>query len=66
MVLFVFSTIFRFAFLNRFVISVVSLPMYVKETHLCVALSVCLSDVVVGCLWVDVLCMWMGKPLCLA
>jgi len=63
MVLFVFSAIFRFVFLNRFVINVVSLPMYVKEIHLCVALSVCLSDVLVGCLWVSVLCVWVEKPL---
>jgi len=51
MVLFVLSVIPRFVFLNMFVINVVSLPMYVKETHFCVALSVCLSDVVLGCLW---------------
>ena len=25
--------------------------------------SVCLSDVVVGCLWSGVLCVWVGKPL---
>ena len=54
MVLFVSSAILSFAFLNRFLINVVSLPVYVKDTHLCVALSVCLSDVVVGCLWVGV------------
>ena len=34
-----------------------------KETHLCVVLFVCLLDVVVGCLWVGVLCVWVGKPL---
>ena len=27
------------------------------------ALSVCLSDVVVECLWVGVLCVWVGKTL---
>jgi len=63
MVLFVRSAILSFVFLNRFVINVVSLPVYVKETHLCVVLSVCLSDVVVGCLWVGVLCVWIEKPL---
>ena len=63
MVLFVFSAILRLVFLNRFVINVVSLPAYVKETHFCVAQSVCLSDVVVGCLWVGVLCVWVGKLL---
>ena len=31
------------------------MPMSVKETHLYVALSVCLSDVVVKSLWVGVL-----------
>jgi len=60
-VLFVFSAIVSFAFMNRFIINVVSLPVYVKDTHLCVALSVCLSDVVVGCLWVGLSCVWMGK-----
>ena len=63
MVLFVSSAILSSVFLNRFVTNVVSLPMCVQETHLCVALSVCLSDVVVGCLWVGVLCVWIGKPL---
>jgi len=54
MVLFVCNVIRRFVFLNRFVINVVSLPVYVKEIHLCVALCVCLSDGVVGCLWVGI------------
>ena len=58
MVLFVFSAILSFVFLNMFIINVVSLPVYVKVTHLCVALSVCLSDVVVGLLWVGVLCVY--------
>ena len=58
---FFFSTILRFVFLNGFVINVVSLPMGVKETGLCVVLSVCVSDVVVGCLWVGVLCMRVGE-----
>jgi hypothetical protein len=40
MVLFVFSAILRLVFLKRFVINLVSLPVYVKKTHLCVALSV--------------------------
>jgi hypothetical protein len=60
MVLSVFSAILRFVFLNRFVIKVISLPMYVKETHLCVVLSVCLFDVVGRCLWVGVLCVCVG------
>ena len=63
MVLFVCSAILIFVFLNRFVINEVSLPVYVKETHCFVALSVCLSYVVVGCLWVGVLCVWIEKPL---
>jgi len=40
-ILFVVSAILRFVFLNRFVINVVSLPVIVNDTHLCVALSVC-------------------------
>ena len=52
MVLFVRSEILRSVFLNMFLINVVSLPVYVKEAHLCVAVSVCPSGVVVGCLWV--------------
>jgi len=36
MVLLVQNEIFKFAFLNKFLIKVVSLPMYVKVAHLCV------------------------------
>jgi len=36
MVVLVRNEIFMFAFLNKFVIKVVSLPMYVKVAHLCV------------------------------
>ena len=66
-VLFVRSAILKSALFNRFVINVLSLPLYVKEAYLCVALSVCLSEVVVGCLWVGVVCVcvcvWIRKPL---
>jgi hypothetical protein len=34
------------------VMNVVSLPIYVKGTHLCVVMFVSLTRVVVGCLWV--------------
>ena len=61
MVLFFRSATPKSVFLNRFVINIVSLPMYVKETHLCVAFSVCLFEVVVGYLWVGVLSVWIGK-----
>ena len=52
MVLVVRRAIFRSVFLNRLVMDVVSLPMYVKGTHLCVVVFVSLTSVVVGCLWV--------------
>jgi hypothetical protein len=61
MVLFVRSAILRFVFLNRLVMNVVSLPVYVKVV--CVAVSVLLSEGVVGCLRVGGLCVWIGKPL---
>jgi len=63
MLLLVRSAIVSFVFLNTFVKNVVFLSVYVKETHFCMALFICLSDVVVGCLWVGVLCVWIGKPL---
>jgi len=44
---------------------VVSLPVYVKVTHLCVALFLCLSDVVVGCLWVGFFCVYEWGIHCL-
>ena len=50
-------------FFNMFVTNVVSLPVYVKEAHYSVAVSVCPSEMVVGCLWVGVLCVWTGKSL---
>ena len=45
---FVRSEILRSVFFNRFVMNVVSLPMYVKEAHFCVAAPVCPSEVVGG------------------
>ena len=41
----------------------VSLPMYVKDVHLCVVVLVSLTGVVEVRLWVGGLCMWTGKPL---
>ena len=41
MELLVRNEIFKSAFLNRFVIKVVSLPMYVKVAHFCVVGRVC-------------------------
>ena len=55
--------IFRFVFLNRLVMNVVSLKVYVKGTHLCVLVFDSLASVVVGRLWVGGLCVWTGKPL---
>jgi hypothetical protein len=46
MVLLVRNKIFMFAFLNKFVKKVVSLPMYVKVAHLCVG----------GCMYVAAVC----------
>ena len=45
MVLLVRNDIFMFAFLNNFVIKVVSLSMYVKVAHLCVEGCVCVAAV---------------------
>ena len=39
------NEIFMLAFLNRLVIKVVSLPMYVKVTHLCVGTCMCMAAV---------------------
>ena len=58
MVLVVRRAIVRFVFLNMLVMNVVSLPLYVKGTHLCVVVSDSLTSVVVGGLYVLV-----GKPL---
>jgi hypothetical protein len=60
---YLFAVRFSSLFLNKFVINVVSLPRYVKEAHFYLVVSVCPSEVVVGCLWVGVLCVWTGKPL---
>jgi len=62
-VLLVLSTIFRSVFLNRLVIYVVSLPMYVKDAHFCVWVLVCPFEGVVGCPMVGGLCVWIGNPL---
>jgi len=63
MVLVVRKAIFRSVFLNRLVINVVSLPMYVKDIKLCVLVFVSLTNVVVSRLWMGGLCVWTGKPL---
>ena len=55
----------QFCFSEYVLINVVSLPVYVKVTHLCVALSLCLSDVVVGCLWVGFFCVYEWGIHCL-
>ena len=39
------NAIFMFAFLNRIVMKVVSLTMYVKVAHLCVGTCVCVVAV---------------------
>jgi hypothetical protein len=44
-VLLVRSAILRSVFLNRFVMKVVSLPMYVKVVHFCVEVVICSSVV---------------------
>jgi hypothetical protein len=62
MVLVVRKAILRSVFLNRLVMKVVSLLIYVKDAHLCVEL-VSLTSVVVGHLWVGGLCVWTGNPL---
>jgi hypothetical protein len=56
MELLVRNEIFTSAFLNRFVIQVVSLPMYVKVAHFCVVGCVCVCVAVLcmcqgGCVW---------------
>ena len=50
------SVILRSAFLKRFVIKLVFLPMYVKGAHFCVVLSGFWLGVMVGCLGVGALC----------
>jgi len=62
-VLWVLSAIFRSVFLNRLVIYVVSLSIYVKDAHFCVWVPVCLFEGVVGYPMVGVLFMWIGNPL---
>ena len=57
------SVIPRSVFLKKFVIKVVSLPMYVKGAHSCVVVSVFGWRVMVGCLGVGALCVWTGNPL---
>ena len=47
---------FRSVFLNRLVMNVVSLPIYVNDTHLCVVVLVSLTNVVVGHLRAGGLC----------
>ena len=65
MVLCVCSEILRSVFFNRFVISVVSLPLCVKEAHLCVAVPVCPYEAVVGGLCIGGLCVCGQRNRCL-
>ena len=57
------SVILRSVFLKRFVIKVVSVPMYVKGGHFCVVVSVFWLEIMVGCLGVGAMCVWTGNPL---
>ena len=57
------SVILRSVFLKRFVIKLVSLPMYVKGAHFRVVVSVFLVGVMVFCLGVGAMCVWTGNPL---
>ena len=61
-VLLVLSAIYRSIFLNRFVIYVVSFPMYVKDAYFCVWVLVCLFEGLVGCPMVGGLCVLVGNP----
>jgi len=54
---------FRSVFLNKFVMHVVSLPIYVNDAHLCVVVLVSLTNVEVCHLRVGGLCVWAGNPL---
>ena len=62
-VLVVHQATFRSVFLNRLVMNVVSLPIYVNDAHLCVVVLVSLTNVMVGHLRVGGLCVWTGNPL---
>ena len=55
---------FRSVFLNRLVMNVVSLPIYVNDTHLCVVVLVSLTNVVVGRLRVGGLCLCREETHC--
>ena len=55
-VLFVLSVILMSVFLKRFVMKVVSLPMYVKGVHFCVVLPGFWLGVMVVCLGVGAMC----------
>jgi hypothetical protein len=57
------QAIFRSIFLNRLVMKVVSLPVYVNVVHLCVLVFVSLFNVEVWRLRVGGLCVWVGNPL---
>ena len=50
------KAILRSVFLNRLVMNVVSLPIYVKDAHLFVVVFVSLTNVVEARLWVGGLC----------
>ena len=60
------SVILRSAFLKRFVIKVVSLPMYVKGAHFCVVLPGFWLGIMVGCLGVGAMCVYGSGTHCSA
>ena len=57
------SMILRSVFLKRFVIKVVSLPMYVKGARFCVVVSVFWLGDHGRLSWGGDMCVWTGKPL---
>ena len=54
--LFVLSAILRPAFLNKFVINMVSLPMYINDAHFYLVVPACPFGELVGCLGLGGLC----------
>jgi hypothetical protein len=57
------QAIFRSVFLNRLVMKVVSLRVYVNVVHLCVLVFVSIVNVEVWRLRVGGFCVWVGNPL---
>jgi len=54
---------FRSVFLNRLVMNVVSLPIFVNDAHLFVVVLVSMTNVVGGCLRVGGFYVWTENPL---